>query len=84
MTPDYGAGRRLINFSTTTSGSSKMYTMYEALARDRMRETRDEAHQRRAAHELSAVRRWQRLNRKAQAAQRRLHAAERRNALSAA
>ena len=59
-----------------------MYTMYEALARDRMRETREQAHQRRAAHELSAVRRWQRLQRKTQAAERRVHAAERRNALS--
>lgn len=83
MTPGRGAGQRLINFSTTRSGSSKMHTMYEALARDRMRETCDEAHQRRAMHELSAVRRWQRLQRRAEAAERRVHAAQRRNALTA-
>jgi molybdopterin synthase catalytic subunit len=60
-----------------------MYTMYEALARDRMRESRAEAHQRRTMLQLTAVRRWQRLQRRAEVAEQRVNAAQRRNALTA-
>lgn len=83
MTPDRGAGPRVINFSaTTTSRSSTMYAMYEALARDRMRETRSEARQRRAVQAMTAVRRAHRLQRRADQAQQRASAAQRRNVLT--
>jgi hypothetical protein len=58
-----------------------MYTMYEALARDRMRDARSEAHQHRTVLALSAHKRWRRLERRAQAAQLRASQAQRRNAL---
>jgi hypothetical protein len=45
-----------------------MYSMYEALARDRMRER--EAHQLRVARELAAARRWHRVAVRARVAQR--------------
>jgi hypothetical protein len=38
-----------------------MYQMYEALARERQREQREQAAQRRLASELASVRLWQRL-----------------------
>jgi hypothetical protein len=64
-----------------TLGSITMYTMYEALARDRMREARSEAQQRRTVQVLSAHKRWRRLERRAQAARQRVGQAQRRNAL---
>jgi len=51
-----------------------MYTLHEALARDRMSER--EAHQVRVARELAAARRWHRKAARA-------HRAERRHALRA-
>jgi hypothetical protein len=38
-----------------------MYSMYEALARERMREQREQSARRRLSHDLAAVRRWRRL-----------------------
>ncbi|HEY2044261.1 MAG TPA: hypothetical protein VGH11_16415 [Jatrophihabitans sp.] len=36
-----------------------MYSMYEALSRDRMREQREHAAHQRLANELASARRWQ-------------------------
>jgi hypothetical protein len=38
-----------------------MYFQYEALARERIREQRENAAHRRLLHELASARRWQRL-----------------------
>ena len=57
-----------------TRRSTEMYTLHEALARDRMSER--EAHQVRVARELAAARRWHRKAARA-------HRAERRHALRA-
>ena len=38
-----------------------MYAMYEALARERMREQRVQSAHRRLSHHLAAARRWHRL-----------------------
>jgi hypothetical protein len=67
----------------TTSGSTKMYTMYESLARDRMRERESHADRHRAVRELQATRRVQRLERRVRLAEQRASAATRRNALRA-
>ena len=48
-----------------------MYTLYEALARDRMRATGEYASQRRIARELAAARRWHRLEKRARSARHR-------------
>lgn len=69
--------------TVSTSGRTKMYTMYEALARDRMRESGSHAQRQRAVRELQAERRLHRLERKAQSAEQRASAAARRNALRA-
>ena len=45
-----------------------MYTMQEALARDRMRERQSQAHRARLSAELAAERRWNYLARRASAA----------------
>ncbi|HEX3349358.1 MAG TPA: hypothetical protein VGH01_08825 [Jatrophihabitantaceae bacterium] len=63
--------------------SIEMYTMYEALARDRMRATGEFARQRRIARELAAARRWHRLELHARAAEQRARSARRRHALRA-
>jgi hypothetical protein len=62
--------RTATNAVTTclTRRSTEMYSMYEALARDRMRER--EAHQLRVARELAAARRWHRVAVRARVAQR--------------
>lgn len=52
-----------------TSRSTDMFTMYEALARDRMRER--DAQQLRVARELAAARRWHRVAVRARSAQHR-------------
>jgi hypothetical protein len=51
--------------------SIAMYTMHEALARERLREHRQWAQRARVSRELAAVRRWQRLELRAAAAHRR-------------
>lgn len=60
-----------------------MYTMHEALARERMRASEREAQQLRVVRELAAARRWHRLELRARAASHRARAAERRHALRA-
>jgi hypothetical protein len=64
-------------------GSKEMYTLHEALARERMRVSDVEMQQLRVARELAAARRWHRLAEHARAAQRRAHAASRRHTLRA-
>jgi hypothetical protein len=49
--------------------STKMYSMHEALARDRMREHEQRSRQGRLARELAAERRWHRVSLHARAAQ---------------
>jgi hypothetical protein len=49
--------------------STKMYSMHEALARDRMREHEQRSRQARLARELAAERRWHRVSLHARAAQ---------------
>jgi hypothetical protein len=59
------------DYSTTshvTTGSTQMYTMQEALARDRMRERERQAHNSRLSAELSATHRWQYLAERARRA----------------
>jgi len=50
-------------------GSTTMYSMHEALARDRMREHEQRSRQARLARELAAERRWHRVSLHARAAQ---------------
>jgi CRISPR/Cas system CSM-associated protein Csm2 small subunit len=47
------------NFETNSLRSTQMYSMYEALARDRMREQRERAAHQRLVNELVSARRWQ-------------------------
>jgi hypothetical protein len=49
--------------------STKMYSMHEALARDRMREHEQRSRQSRLARELAAERRWHRVSLHARAAE---------------
>jgi hypothetical protein len=49
--------------------SIKMYSMHEALARDRMREHESRSRQARLARELAAARRWHRVSLHARAAE---------------
>jgi hypothetical protein len=48
-----------------------MYTLYEALARDRMRADEPESAQRRVARHMAAARRWHRVETRARDAHRR-------------
>lgn len=50
-------------------GSIKMYSMHEALARDRMREHEQRSRRARVARELAAERRWHRVSLRARAAE---------------
>lgn len=50
-------------------GSIKMYSMHEALARDRMREQEHRSREARLARELAAERRWHRVSVRARQAQ---------------
>lgn len=52
-------------------GSTEMYTMHEALAREHMRQREREARQHRLVSELTRARRWHYLERRAHAAHRR-------------
>lgn len=60
-----------IAVTTSTSGSTKMYSMQEALAREHMAELHRQASQHRAASEARAERRRRRLQRMARAAHQR-------------
>jgi hypothetical protein len=60
--------------------SIEMYTMHEALARERMRASHRDEQQLRVARELAAARRWHRLEVRASAAGRRARAVGRRHA----
>jgi hypothetical protein len=60
-----------------------MYTMHEALARERLRVRGREAEQLRVARELAAARRWHRREMRARAAQERAREARLRHALRA-
>jgi hypothetical protein len=66
-----GAGRiTQSNFRRSTYfGSIKMYSMHEALARDRMREQEQRSREARLARELAAERRWHRVSIHARQAQ---------------
>lgn len=55
----------------TNQGSIEMYTMHEALARERMRVDERQAQQHRVAKELAAARRWYRVEQRVRAVQRR-------------
>ena len=48
--------------------SIAMYTMHEALARDRMRDQQQRSHDAQLARELAAQRRWHRVSLRARAA----------------
>jgi hypothetical protein len=69
----------MIHTSTTTR-SIEMYSMHEALARERMPASHRDADQLRVARELAAARRWHRVEMRASAAGRRARAAGRRHA----
>jgi hypothetical protein len=72
------------NLTTTTfTRSIEMYTMHEALARERLRAVDRDAQQLRVARELAKARRWHRVEVRVHAAGRRARAAERRHALRA-
>lgn len=63
---------RPTNTSHSTSnrahrGSSKMYSMHEALARDRMRESEQRSREARLTRSLAAQRRWHRVSLRARA-----------------
>jgi hypothetical protein len=76
--------KQTTNLTTNlTTRSIEMYTMHEALARERMRAIERDAQQLRVARELASARRWHRVEVRAHAAGRRAHAAERRHALRA-
>ena len=58
-------------------GRTEMYTMYEALAREHMRQRSQDVERHRLASELAAANRWRYLERRASAAHRRhAHRAE--------
>jgi hypothetical protein len=50
-------------FATTLPGSTKMMSMHEALARERMEESRRTASMARIANQMASARRWRRLER---------------------
>lgn len=79
------AAARLITTSAgsttaTITRSTEMYTIHEALARERIRAMQRDGQQRRVAKELAASRRWHRVELMASAAGRRASAAKRRHA----
>ena len=69
--PAVATPRRLVTEQTDFihSRSSTMHSMYEALARDRMREHEQRSREARLARELAAERRWHRVSVRARAAQ---------------
>jgi hypothetical protein len=66
-TPDPVRSRTTTNFHVLRSIT--MYSMHEALARDRMREHESRSRQARLARELAAARRWHRVSLHARAAE---------------
>jgi hypothetical protein len=58
-------GRIMAHFSHTNRASlvrsTQMYSMYEALARERQREQREQAARQRLSRQLASLRLWQRL-----------------------
>jgi hypothetical protein len=62
---------------SNSTGSLKMYSMHEALARERMSELHRQARERRVASEARAARRRRRLERMARSAHRRSSSKER-------
>jgi hypothetical protein len=56
---------------TVSTGSTKMISMHEALARERISASRHDARMARIASEMAAARRWRRLERVARSAHRR-------------
>jgi hypothetical protein len=56
---------------TNLPGSTKMISMNEALARERMQESRRRAEHSRIANKMAAARRWRRLERIARSAHQR-------------
>ena len=72
MTTSMRAARRPANEQQPTFhhvGSTKMHSMYEALARDRMREQELRSRESRLGRELAAQRRWHRVAVRARAAE---------------
>ena len=67
-------------FATTLPGSIKMMSMHEALARERIEESRRYASMARIANEMAAARRWRRLERIARS----VHQRHQRSAVEAA
>ena len=57
--------------TTNLSGSTKMFSMNEALARERMHESRRRAEYSRIAGRMASARRWRRLERIARSAHQR-------------
>jgi hypothetical protein len=57
--------------TSITTGSTKMYSLQEALARERMSESRREAGISRIASQMASARRWRRLERIARSAHQR-------------
>ena len=53
--------------TTSHKGSTKMYSMHEALARDRMRESEQRSREARLTRSLAAERRWHRVSLRARA-----------------
>ena len=58
-------------FATALPGSTKMMSMHEALARERMDESRRNASMARIANQMASARRWRRLERIARSAHQR-------------
>jgi hypothetical protein len=50
-------------------GSTKMYSMHEAFARERMHDAKRRARESRVAHDVAAHRRWHRVSVRARAAE---------------
>lgn len=60
---------RLDLFDSSANRSNTMYSLHEALARDRMREHEQRSRDARVARELAAERRWHRVSLHARAAE---------------
>jgi len=72
MTGGMIAGPSAPNHFTNFQGSLPMYSMHEALARDRMREAEHRSAEARLMRKLSAHRRWHRVAVRARVAEERL------------
>ncbi len=65
------SGARPTTTRTDHSRSTKMYSLNEALARDRMRDEQKRSRDATLARELAAQRRWHRVSLRARAAEKR-------------